>query len=145
SHSRSAGRGTSRMGEPPSRNFEVFNSSDGNLRVEYPSNWEAFSADNSSVTFAPSWAMHGGELTRGVIVGFMRSRRDNDLNVAMDDLLASLRQSNAYLREDRRGRYQESLDGQRALATYLVGRNTSGDIERVWCVISARPDRVVYV
>lgn len=139
---RAAGTGA-RRGEAPSRNFRDFTSSDGSLRLKYPENWEAYTADRSSITFAPSWATEGGEFSHGVIIGAQNSGRN--LNQALDDLISSLRQSNSYLRETDSQRYRTEIDGRAALGTYLYGRNSSGVDEQIACVVTSGGNQVLYI
>jgi predicted Zn-dependent protease len=141
---RASGTGTgTRRGEAPSRYFQDFTSSDGSLRLKYPENWQAYTADRNSLTFAPSWAVEGGEITHGVIIGAQNSRRN--LNQSLDDLINSLRQSNSYLRETDRQRYQIEIDGRAALGTYLYGRNSSGNAEQIACVVTSSGNQVLYI
>ena len=139
---RTTGTGT-RRGEVPSRYFQDFTSSDGSLRLKYPENWEAYTADRSSITLAPSWALQGGEITYGVIIGTLNSGRN--LNQALDNLINSLRQSNSYLREADRQRYHTEIDGRAALGTYLYGRNSSGMDEQITCIVTSGGNQVVYI
>ncbi len=136
----------SRPGELPSRDFQTYTSSDGSLRVEYPVNWEAYSSGGSSITFAPSWAITGNEVTHGVILGALDLRGEGgNLTTAMNDLITSLRQSNSYLREEGRGRYRMEVDGKTAIGAYLIGRNSSGLDERISCVVTSAANQTVYI
>jgi hypothetical protein len=59
------------------------------------------------------------------------------LDQSLDAIINELARSNPNLREERRARYSGSLDGERAMATYLVGQNSLGNTEKVWII--ARP------
>jgi Zn-dependent protease with chaperone function len=130
--------GGARAGEPPSRTTRTFESSDRRFRMDYPSNWSAYQQGGTSVTFAPEWAFDGDEMTHGAVIGYVDTGRASmSLDQSLDAIINELARSNPNLREERRARYSGSLDGERAMATYLVGQNSLGNTEKVWII--ARP------
>jgi Zn-dependent protease with chaperone function len=146
---RTGSRNDSRAGEPPSRSLRTFRASTGLYQVGYPENWEAYSQDGSSVTLAPAWAIEGNDVTRGAIVNYFEPRTNNRGSVTADDALNAvidqLLQGNPNLRENRSQRYQGNLSGQRAMATFLNGRNTVGENERVWVIARPSGQGVIYI
>ena len=97
----------------------------GNLfSVRVPENWREFS-DRDSVTFAPpgAFGVYQGEsvFTHGAIVGVVNPQ-SNNLREASQRYIDALLQSNPYLRQQR-GFRRETIDGNQALSTRLVGRS----------------------
>jgi beta-barrel assembly-enhancing protease len=138
----------SRPGELPSSSMQSYNGTNGQFKVDYPSNWQAFEGQEGGVTLAPEWALEGNDITRGVIVGTYTPRKDKGTvtpTKALNTLINDLRQSNAYLDEDERDRYTERLSGKAAMATFMFGRNPAGYEERVWVVTRASGNDVVYL
>jgi hypothetical protein len=129
--------GRSRTGEPPSRTFVTYESSDRLFRMDYPSNWNPIAQDGG-VTLAPEWAFEQNEMTHGAVVNYFQTRRSGmTIDESLDAIINELARSNPNLREERDARYAGRLDGERAMATYLSGRNSLGYVERVWVI--ARP------
>lgn len=153
--SRSGGRPSSggsrtstRRGEPPSTSLATYQSSDGYFSLGYPSNWRAYSQSGFSVTLAPEWALEGSEITHGVIVNYdTREQYRGSLNLtrALDLVIQELKQGNQGLSEQRNARYTGRLDGERAVATYLTGRNNLGYTERAWLIVRPTSDGIVYM
>jgi hypothetical protein len=73
------------------------------------------------------------------------NRRAMSLDQAMDLVTSQISQSNRYLREDRGSRYNGRLGGQAAMATFLTGRNSLGKMERVWLIVRAAGDGLMYL
>lgn len=137
-----------RPGELPSSSLQSYSSSNGQFRVDYPSNWQSYEGQDGGVTFAPEWALEGNDITRGVIVGTYTPRKDKGAvtpTKALNTLINDLRQSNSYLDEDERDRYTERLSGKAAMATFMFGRNPAGYEERIWLVARASGNDVIYM
>lgn len=138
----SSRRGNARPGEMPSSRFENYRAPSGVFAIRYPSNWDAYDAQTGA-TFAPAWAINGDDVTRGVIVGFGQTN-SRSLSQAMNELVNNIRQSNNYLRESGR-RTNARVAGRSGQTTYLVGRNRSGETERVELVATLIGNDIVYV
>jgi Zn-dependent protease with chaperone function len=138
-----------RPGEMPSRSLETYRAGDGSFEVGYPSNWEALSQTATGVTLAPEWATEGNEVTHGAIVSILNLGPDNRGSIrtdqALDAIVNQLRESNPNLFEERSSRYDGQLDGRRAMATYLSGRNSLGNDERVWLIARPGERGIVYL
>jgi predicted Zn-dependent protease len=69
-------------------------------QISYPENWQIFGDQNSSVTIAPQSGVSENAVAYGVILNNYQPEESNtSLDQATHDLLASLRQANADLRE----------------------------------------------
>lgn len=134
-----------RRAEPPSRTFETFRASDGSFQIGYPSNWQAHSQGGPSATIAPDWAIEGNEVTRGALINYYESRSQLSLNEAFNAIVQELLNTNQYLREEARSRYNGRLAGRSAVATFLSGRNNLGQNERVWLVARQAGQGVIYL
>ena len=134
--------GNSRPGEPPSRTFETYRSQNGGIEIGYPSNWGVYDSQNG-VTFAPSWAIQGNDISRGAIIG-IGSTSSRNLNQAMNELVNGISQSNSSLREES-NRVSERVAGRNGISTYLRGRGNSGSYERVYLAATLIGNNLVYV
>lgn len=144
---RTSSPSSSRAGEPPSRNFATYRSEDGEFRIGYPANWEVYQEGESSVTFAPEWAVDGNDVTHGAMLGYLdlKSRRVLSPDKALQTIVAQLTQANPYLREVRGQRYEDQLAGNTAMATYLTGTTEQGYQERVWLLAQPDEEGVTYM
>jgi Zn-dependent protease with chaperone function len=141
-------RSSSRYGEPPSSTFQTFRPPDGLFQVGYPSNWQAYSQTGTNVTFAPDWATDGNEISHGSIVSYFdpqAGRGRVSLEDALDTIVRQLEESNTYLREEQRSRYGGRLAGREAMATFLQGRNNSGNDERLWLIVRPSGAGIIYM
>lgn len=114
-----AGGRYSRRVEYPSSQTRVYSS--GNwIRMNVPVNWREFSA-SQQVTFAPEGAYGDQGITRGAMVGLVRSG-SSSLQQSTQDYVNGLLQSNVYLRQQ--SRYQRTyVSGRQAYSTTLSGRS----------------------
>ncbi len=138
----STGGSTYRRGEPPSRSVTRYQSRDNLFRLDYPANWRSFEG-NDGVTLAPEWAVSNAETTHGAIISIntdAKYRNLRSLDEALDLLVRDYQQGNQNLREERNQRYFGRLNNERAVATYLVNRNSAGETERIW-VIARQTDQ----
>jgi hypothetical protein len=139
---------SSRSGDAPSRTMQSYRQANGVYKVDYPSNWQVYEGQDGGATFAPSWAVEGSDITRGVIIGSYTPRKNRSaitLDKALNTLINDLQQSNSYLQEDTSERYTERLSGKDALATFMFGRNPAGYEERVWLVARPSGNEVMYM
>lgn len=67
------------------------------------------------------------------------------IDQAIDAIVNQLRESNPNLFEERSSRYDGQLDGRRAMATFLSGRNSLGNDERVWLIARPGERGIVYL
>lgn len=109
--------------ESPSNSYRTYRNS--NLfAVNVPGNWQAFE-EQSSVTFAPrgAYGNYQGQsvFTHGAILG-VTNASSNNLQVASEQYVSNLMQSNSYLQTQTRFR-RERIDGHQALAITLTGRS----------------------
>jgi hypothetical protein len=146
---RRPGGSTARYGEPPSTSLQTFRTADGLFQVGYPSNWQAYSQTGANATFAPDWAIDGNDVSHGSIVAHFDpqsgSRRRVSLEEGLEALIRQLEESNSYLREETGSRYTGRLAGREAMATFLRGRNSSGQNERVWLIVRPSGAGLIYM
>lgn len=136
-----------RSGELPASTLQSYRSSDGLFRLSYPTNWRAYPGSASDATFAPEWAVDANDITRGAMVNYIDigGYRNASGQQAIDAVLRQLLESNSYLREERGNRYNGSLGGRSATATFLTGRNRSGFQERVWLIVRPTREGALYL
>jgi hypothetical protein len=98
-----------------------FRGLDHNLfRIEYPSNWEVFGNQNSTVTIAPRAGVSESAIAYGVMVSGFRPQQSNTLEGATRELIQTLLQGNPQMRAI--GNAQEvSVGGTRGLTVALQG------------------------
>ncbi|MBC7930190.1 MAG: M48 family metalloprotease [Rubrivivax sp.] len=107
------------------------------FRVSVPSNWNAVSSDQSSVSYAPSGA-HGSQgITHGVMFSLAQTQ-SRDLQSATREVVNGLMQGgNSYLRQQS-GLQRATLGGRNALAATLMGRSPlTGSNERVTIIVTS--------
>jgi beta-barrel assembly-enhancing protease len=76
----------------PSSSFKQLDHSA--FTIAYPSNWQAYGDQNSSVTIGPPAAVAQGAVAYGVVIGGGQDANANSLDQATQDLINSLQQSN---------------------------------------------------
>jgi Zn-dependent protease with chaperone function len=115
-------------------------------QISYPENWQVTGDANSAVTIAPQNGTSGDAIVYGVLINsYPGKTAGDDLNVEMNDLINSIRQSNSGMRpigeaEDIR------VNGMAGKSVDLVGRSPeTGDSgksksERDWLVAIQRQD-----
>lgn len=82
----------------PSPSFRNFVHSD--FEISYPSNWQVYGDQNSSVTIAPPNGVSKSAVAYGIMINIFQPEDPNaTLDQATHELLVSLRQSNPDLRE----------------------------------------------
>lgn len=102
--------------QSPSTRTRNYNA--GVVSFNVPQNWEQ-SASGNSATFAPTGANGAEGITHGAMVGTENANSTN-LNTATRNYLATLVQSNSYLRQSGSST-RATVDGRAALATTLTG------------------------
>jgi predicted Zn-dependent protease len=101
----------------PSGSFQQINGSFFNM--QYPSNWEVFSQQNSGVTIAPRAGVSENAIAYGVVVSGFRPQPGRDsLEAATRDLVASLQQNNPDVQVQ--GVQQTSVNGLRAITVGML-------------------------
>jgi hypothetical protein len=135
------------------------------LRIDYPENWQAY-GQGDAATIAPEGGMvadrNGNQaLAYGVLVNIYEPHPESygqqlqgpgfgqgpamSAEVATDQLVQELRQSNQNLRVVRR---HESIDfgGQRGLSTYLSNDSPvqNGGRETNWLITLPRPEGLLF-
>jgi len=152
--------------EWPSAQMKAFENSI--VRIQYPDNWQAY-GQGDAVTFAPRGGLiddgQGNQaMAYGVIVNIFEPRWDSynqqlqgpgygqppaqqattRLDQITDQLVQELRLSNRNMRVVR---YREviTLDGNRALSTYLSNDSPLGGRETDWLVTVERPDGLLFI
>ncbi len=115
------------------------------FRISYPDNWEAFGDSSSPVTLAPRAAASQNSVAYGVIINSIRrTQNDQSLDEATQELVDSLRQSNAGLRVT--GTAQSiSVANAPARSIHLLGNSPLESDqhaleEQDWLVTVERPD-----
>lgn len=135
-----SGRVTGRV-SPPSSQYREYNEG-GIFRVSVPANWDELPG-SSTVTFAPDGAYGQGIFTHGVELGMTRNET-HDLRRATSELIDSLRQSNANLRQTSNPR-NATLSGRRGLQTTMTNvSDATGERERIHLVTIPMDDRNLF-
>ncbi len=128
----------------PSPSFRSFIHSD--FEISYPSNWQVYGDQNSSVTIAPPNGVSKSAVAYGIMINTFQPEDPNaTLDQATHELLVSLRQSNPDLREIG---HDESirLNGIAGRSVDLLGNSPLADQggragqERDWLVTVKRRD-----
>lgn len=141
--------GTSRGGEKPEAPVEKLQSYENDsFRLQFPGNWKA-TGQGTGVTLYPVGGVAQGargnpELAYGTIVSRFEPRMGASLEAATDQLIASLKQSNAELAVQRKAEPMR-LGGQRSLSSYLVNDSPVKGKETIWLITTMRPDGLYYV
>ena len=147
-----AGTGTiSRNGDmTPSSQFKSLEHNA--YTIQYPSNWEAYGDQSSTVTIAPQGGVSQNAVAYGVIIsGFEAEQRTNGtLDDATHQLLQQMRQANPDLKQV--GHDEDfRLNGAAAKSVVMVGpsplvdRNNRAERERDWMVVTKnRSGEVIY-
>jgi hypothetical protein len=157
--------GTGTSTEWPSEQMKAFENSI--VRIQYPDNWQAY-GQGDAVTITPRGGLiddgQGNQaLAYGVIVNIFEPRWDGygqqlqgpgygqgsgqqaatRLDQSTDQLVQELRLSNRNMRVIR---YREviSVDGDRALSTYLSNDSPLGGRETNWLVTVEHPDGLLF-
>ncbi len=109
--------------EPPSSSFGQFQSRDGAFALEYPQNWDALTADEVNMIFAPKGAYGKLEenvvVTHGIFVGALKAE-GNDLRSANAAFVEEQIRSNPDFRIER-GPENYDFGGRQGFATLVSG------------------------
>jgi peptidase M48-like protein len=109
--------------DPPSSSFEQFQSRDGLFAIEYPQNWDALTADQVNMIFAPKGAYgkmnENVVVTHGIFIGAIESQ-SNDLKSANDAFVEEQIRSNPDFRIER-GPENYDFGGRQGFATLVSG------------------------
>lgn len=109
--------------EPPSSSFGQFQARDGSFAIEYPQNWDALTADQVNMIFAPKGAY--GKLdenvvvTHGIFIGAIEAQ-SRDLKSANDAYVEEQVRSNPDFRIER-GPENYDFGGRQGFATLVSG------------------------
>jgi hypothetical protein len=115
------------------------------FQIAYPSNWEVFGDQNSTVTIAPRAGVGQNAIAYGVIIsGYKPQQPGESLEQATLELVNQLRQANPELRVSGSAQ-QANVSGARALAVNLTGPSPIENqgrplAERDMLVTVQRPD-----
>lgn len=133
---------------PPSSGYQTFNHSAFSIR--YPGDWRVLGDQQSSVTIAPPNGITNNAVATGVIINNFEPQSSNGgLEGSMQQLIASLRQSNSALRA--MGNDQDiTVNGVHGKSQDLIGQspltnNGKPQRERDWLVALPSQDGLVYV
>jgi predicted Zn-dependent protease len=102
----------------PSQQFQEFNHSA--FQIAYPSNWEVFGNQSSSVTIAPRAAVSDTAIAYGVMVSGYKPQNARSLEDATQELIQMLQQGNPQIRVAGNGS-AISVNGVRGLTVALQG------------------------
>ncbi len=135
--------------EPPSSRFVNYRQPSDFFSLDIPENWRAYESDNGvGVTFVPDGGViDTGNGQQSIVYGAIinhfdpfqgqgqgqggSNRRGASLQVATDDLVREIQQSNQHLRVTSRARRQD-VDGQPGLSLVMSGTSpATGQEERV--------------
>ncbi len=147
--SRAPAPGTVKVGTP-SENFTKLQV--GNASMQYPDNWQKY-GQNSNYTVAPEGGVVDGgkgnaELAYGVSASLAKLEGqppggEDPLNAVTQKLLESMRQENEGM-EIIRAPKEVTLNGERALSTFLRNESPEGGKEIDWVVAVLRPEGLVH-
>jgi Zn-dependent protease with chaperone function len=118
------GQGQGQMPAPdpnairPSGQFQQFNHSA--FQIAYPSNWEVFGNQSSTVTIAPRAGVSDTAIAYGVMVSGYRPQNARSLEEATQELIQTLQQGNSQIRVAGNGN-AISVGGVRGLTVPLQG------------------------
>ena len=141
------GTGTMEAGAPdikPSASLKQF--SHNEYQISYPDNWQVFGDQSSSVTIAPKSGISQNAVAYGAIIAnYQPEESGASLDTATHELLASLRQSNADLKQI--GHDEDiRVNGYEGKSVDLIGSSPLKDQqgkpiqERDWVVTTRRKD-----
>ncbi|HTM41652.1 MAG TPA: M48 family metallopeptidase [Terriglobales bacterium] len=102
----------------PSGQFQAFNHSA--FQIAYPSNWDVFGNQSSTVTIAPRAAVSDTAIAYGVVVSGFRPQNAQSLEDATQQLIQTLQQGNPQIRVAGNGN-AISVNGVRGLTVALQG------------------------
>jgi hypothetical protein len=159
-----ANRGSGSTSDLPSERF--VGAENALLRISHPDNWQTY-GQGDSMAIAPSGGMiadgQGNQaMAYGVILNIFEPRRDSfgqqlqgpgfeagqdsaaRLGQSTDELVRELRLSNRNMRVIRYGEVI-SMDGDRALSTYLSNDSPIGGRETNWLVTLERPEGLLFM
>lgn len=102
----------------PSNDFRALDHSV--FQIAYPSNWEVFGNQNSTVTIAPRAGVSESAIAYGVMISGYKSQQANSLESATEELIQTLRQGNPQLQVAGSGK-EISVSGTRGLTVALAG------------------------
>ena len=109
--------------EPPASSFGQFQARDGAFALEYPQNWDALTADEVNMIFAPKGAYgKQGEnvfVTHGIFVGALKAE-SSDLRSANAAFVEAQIRSNPDFRIER-GPENYDFGGRQGFATLVSG------------------------
>ncbi|MGA9771810.1 MAG: M48 family metalloprotease [Blastocatellia bacterium] len=109
--------------EPPAGSFSEFQSRDGSFALEYPQNWDALTADEVNMIFAPKGAYgKQGEtvfVTHGMFIGALQPQ-GTDLKTANAAFVEEQLRSNPDFRIER-GPENYDFGGRQGFATLVSG------------------------
>ena len=112
--------------EPPSQDFTSFQARDNSFAIQYPRNWDALSADEVNMIFAPGGAYGRTEqslvVTHGIFIGVVEPE-GNDLESATSAFIRKQVEGNPDFRVAR-GPQGIDFGGRRGYATVLAGPST---------------------
>ncbi len=124
----------------------------GNASMNYPENWQKY-GQGSNYTVAPEGGIvdvgkGNAELAYGVSASLARLEGqppagEDALNLATQKLLESMRQENEGM-EIVRAPKSVTLNGERALSTFLRNESPEGGKEIDWVVTALRPEGLVH-
>jgi Zn-dependent protease with chaperone function len=136
--------------QPPSKSYAGLDI--GIATLKYPDNWKKY-GDGKEVTLAPDGGVADGgrgqaELAHGMMISLTKLEgnppADQDaLQAATGKLIASMQEENADLKMTREPRVV-SLNGERALSTYMSSDSPGGGQETDWLITVMRPEGLVY-
>ncbi len=135
---------------PPSENFRKLQL--GNSSIGYPENWQKY-GQGSNYTVAPEGGIVDGgkgnaELAYGVSTSLARMEGrppagEDELKFATQRLIESMQQENEGM-EIVRAPKEVTLNGERALSTFLRNESPEGGKEIDWVVTALRPEGLVH-
>jgi hypothetical protein len=135
---------------PPSKNYSALDV--GVATLKYPDDWKKYGATND-VTLAPEGGVvdaGNGQaaLAYGVMASVAKSEgtpaADQDvLQVATQKLITSMEEENANMKITRAPKLV-TLNGERALSTFLTNDSPAGGQETDWLITVVRPEGLVY-
>ncbi|HYA64234.1 MAG TPA: M48 family metallopeptidase [Candidatus Sulfotelmatobacter sp.] len=135
---------------PPSGNYVGLDI--GLATLKYPDNWNKY-AKGSNVTLAPEGGIvDPGNGQPALAYGVMASLAkfsgttpsgQDVLKLATEKLIESMQQENANMRITRESK-AVTVDGERALSTYLRNDAPAGGLETDWLITVMRPEGLVY-
>jgi Zn-dependent protease with chaperone function len=108
----------------PSGSFKQLNG--GFFALQYPSNWEVISQQNSGVTIAPRSGVSENAIAYGVVISGFRPQQGRDsLEAATRDLVSSLQRNNPDVQVQ--GAQQSSVNGMPAMTVGMISPSPLAD------------------